>query len=100
MKKAKRVFKRVGQFFAYIVRCKDGSFYTGSTNNLKNRLKLHNNGNGSKYVRSKRPVKLIYAKQFKYYKLALNLERKIKTFTRKEKEKLIKQMKKTKIKFQ
>ncbi|GAH98140.1 unnamed protein product, partial [marine sediment metagenome] len=49
----------------------------------------HNKGNGAKYLKRKLPVKLVYAKEYRYYKNALRAERKIKKFTRKQKERLI-----------
>jgi putative endonuclease len=81
--------KRKDLFYVYIVKCSDGSYYTGYTNNLENRIKLHNKGDGSKYLRGKSPVKLVYAKEYKYYKNALHAERNIKKLTRKGKEQLL-----------
>ena len=46
-------------FYVYVLRCKDGSFYTGYTINLKKRLKLHNEGKASKYTRSRLPAELV-----------------------------------------
>ncbi len=74
-----------------MVRCTDGTYYTGSTNNLEARIKLHNAGNGAKYLRGKGPVKLVYAKQYRYYKLALQAEARLKKLTRGEKEVLVEQ---------
>ncbi|GEM_PF-254388 len=82
-------FIRKGKFHVYIVRCANGTYYTGSTNNLQKRIKRHNSGHGAKYLRGKLPVVPVYAKEYKYYKLAILAERKIKTLTRKEKEALI-----------
>jgi putative endonuclease len=48
------------QCFCYIVECADGTFYTGWTTNLERRLAAHNAGRGSRYTRSRRPVKLVY----------------------------------------
>ena len=73
----------------YILQCADGTYYTGSTNNLEHRLKLHNAGNGAKYVRGKRPVKLVYAKVYRYYKNALRAEQFLKRQTRRYKDELI-----------
>lgn len=47
-------------YYVYILECNDGSFYTGITNNLAQRLKIHRAGKGSKYVRAKLPVRLVY----------------------------------------
>ena len=48
----------------YIVRCSDNSFYTGIATDVKKRIKRHNDGKGSKYTRSHRPVKLMYTEKF------------------------------------
>ena len=87
--KAKRSFKRKGRFFVYIVQCSNGAYYTGITNNLENRLKLHNAGKGAKYTRDRRPVKLVWHREYKYFKAALLEEKRIKRLTRREKEELI-----------
>ena len=91
---AKQGFVRKGRFFVYIVKCRDNSFYTGFTPDLKRRVKLHNAGRGAKYTRDRRPVKLVWHKKYKYFKLAFMEERRIKTFTREQKENLIKGVKK------
>lgn len=81
--------KRIGKFYVYIVECRNGAYYTGSTNNLENRIKLHNKGRGAKYLRGKGPVELVYVRKYRYYKNALRAERDIKKLTRREKEKLV-----------
>jgi putative endonuclease len=81
---------REGKFYAYIVQCRDGTYYTGSTKDLKNRIDLHNKAKGAKYLKCKLPVKLVYAKEYKYYKNVLHAERNLKKLTRTQKEKLIK----------
>jgi len=81
--------KRHGQYYVYILKCADGTYYTGYTVDLKRRLDTHNKGRGAKYSRARRPVKLVYAKNYRYYKLAINTERKIKTFSRKQKTDLV-----------
>ena len=86
---SKRIIKREGRFFVYIIQCKDGTYYTGYTNDLESRVVLHNSGKGAKYLKSKLPVKLVFCKEYRYYKNALKGERKIKKLTRKQKEKLI-----------
>jgi putative endonuclease len=80
---------RKSQYWVYIVQCRDGRYYTGYTNDLKSRIALHNKGNGAKYLRGKLPVKLVYAKEYRYYKNALHSERNIKKMTREQKERLI-----------
>ena len=78
------------RYYVYIVECVGGTYYTGSTNNLENRLKLHNKGNGSKYLRGRGPVTLVYAKEYRYYKNAMRAERYLKRQTRRYKEELVK----------
>jgi putative endonuclease len=85
--------KRKDIFYVYIVRCADGTYYTGYTNNLEKRIKLHNNRNGARYLKSKLPVRLVYAKEYRYYKNVLHAERNLKKRTRKEKEEIIKNYK-------
>ena len=52
-------------FFVYMVRCRDGSLYTGYARDPDARAKVHNAGKGSAYTRSRRPVSLIYAERCK-----------------------------------
>jgi putative endonuclease len=72
-----------------MVRCKDGTYYTGYTKNLENRISLHKSGRGAKYVKGKLPLKLVYAKEYCYYKSALNEERRIKQLKREQKSELV-----------
>ena len=81
--------KSIKRFFVYILKCKDGTFYTGYTNDLKKRIGLHNTGKGAKYVKGRGPAKLVYAKEYVFRKHAMKIERKIKAMTRKRKIKLI-----------
>ena len=74
--------------YTYMVRCRDGSLYTGWTNNLEKRVKAHNEGKGAKYTRNRRPVELVYAELHKTKQEAMSREAKIKRFTKKEKEEL------------
>jgi putative endonuclease len=73
----------------YILECSDGSLYTGWTNNLTKRLKTHSKGKGSKYTRSRLPIKLVYFETFEEKGDALRREYFIKTLTRKKKLDLI-----------
>jgi len=84
-----RKLARKSKYWVYIVKCKGGTYYTGCTKDLENRIALHNSGSGAKYLRTKLPVKLVYAKEYHYYKNALRRERNLKKLTRKQKEKLI-----------
>lgn len=85
----RRKIQRCNQFFVYILECNDGSFYTGYTNDLVKRVALHNKGGGSKYVRTRLPARLVFSKSYKYFKLAILQERRIKSLTRKQKEDLV-----------
>lgn len=52
--------RRVSEFFCYILECADGTFYTGWTTDPQRRVQQHNQGNGSRYTRMRRPVHLVY----------------------------------------
>lgn len=78
--------------YTYILECKDGSYYTGWTNNLEKRIEEHNSGKGAKYTRAKRPVTLVYFETFQTKEEAMRREYAIKHMSRKEKEKIIKQI--------
>ena len=75
--------------YTYMVRCKDGTLYTGWTNNLKKRIKAHNLGKGAKYTKSRRPVKLVYCEEFSTREEAMKREYAIKRMKKKEKEKMV-----------
>jgi len=75
--------------YTYILRCADGTFYTGWTNDLERRLAAHNAGKGGKYTRSHRPVSLAYFETFETKEEAMRREVQIKQLTRSEKLKLI-----------
>lgn len=76
--------------YTYILECKDGTYYTGWTNNLEKRLKDHNEGRGAKYTKARLPVSLIYYEEFHTKEEAMRREYAIKHMTRSEKENLIK----------
>ena len=71
--------------YVYILRCADGSLYTGWTNHLERRLKAHNDGTGGKYTRSRRPVTLVYHECFATKEEAMRREYAIKQMTRQQK---------------
>ncbi|NQT75268.1 MAG: GIY-YIG nuclease family protein [Candidatus Omnitrophica bacterium] len=89
-------FKRKGRYYVYIVECRDGTYYTGYTPGIKKRIQLYNAGRGAKYTRDRRPVKLVWCKEYRYYKNALHAERNIKKLTRAQKEELIRIYEKSK----
>lgn len=82
--------KRKDKYFVYILRIKNGMYYTGFTSDLEARIKLHNQGRGAKYLRGKGPAELVFAKEYAYYKNALRAERDIKKLTRKQKDDIVK----------
>lgn len=75
--------------YTYIVECKDGTFYTGWTNNIEKRVEDHNSGKGAKYTRARRPVALVYYETFETKEAAMSREYAIKHMSRSQKEKLI-----------
>ena len=76
--------------YTYILKCSDGTYYTGWTNDLDKRLKAHNGGkSGAKNTRNRRPVTLVYYEEFQGKQEAMKREYAIKQLTRKEKENLI-----------
>ena len=75
--------------YTYIVECRDGTYYTGWTNNLEARLKAHNDGKGAKYTKSRCPVSLVYYEQFQTKEEAMRREYVIKHMTRSEKQNLM-----------
>lgn len=77
-------------WFVYIVECQDKTLYTGTTNNLEQRIKNHNLGKGAKYTTGRRPVKLVYQEVCHNKSDALKQERQIKQLSKLEKTKLIK----------
>ena len=71
--------------YVYILECKDNTYYTGYTTNVKHRLKMHNLGRGAKYTRARRPCRLVYSKECDSKSSAMKLEYRIKQLSRKEK---------------
>lgn len=71
--------------WVYILRCSDGSLYTGWTNDIEKRLAAHNRGTASKYTRGRRPVELIFKEGFETKQEAMSREAEIKSFNREEK---------------
>lgn len=79
------------EWSVYVVRCSDGSLYTGITNNLELRLNKHNAGTGAHYTRTRRPVELLYKENNMNRSKALSREFAIKCLDKTAKEKLIAQ---------
>ena len=76
-------------YYVYILKCRDGSLYTGITCNLEKRLAEHNQGNGSKYVRSRLPAEPVYVLGCPSKSQALKTELFIKKLSRQKKLQLI-----------
>ena len=76
-------------WYVYILRCGDGTFYTGSTDDVERRLAVHRSGRGAKYTRGRGPLELVYQEPLPDRSSALRREAAIKKLTRAQKERLI-----------
>ena len=76
-------------YFVYIVRCADGTLYTGYARDPKARVKVHNSGRGARYTSGRRPVRLVYAESYESVGDALRREYALKRWSRTRKELLI-----------
>ena len=74
-----------------MLRCSDGTLYTGWTNDLEKRVKAHNEGKGAKYTRTRLPAELVYCEKLPTKQEAMSREWHIKQLTREEKQRLIKE---------
>ena len=75
--------------YTYILRCGDGSLYTGWTNDLEKRVSAHSAGKGCKYTRARLPVELVYYEVFETKEEAMRREAAIKKLSRERKELLV-----------
>ena len=73
----------------YILRCGDGTLYTGITTDVEKRLAAHRSGKGAKYTRGRQPLELVYRESCENHSQALKREWEVKQLTRQEKEALI-----------
>ena len=81
-------------YFLYILKCKDGTLYTGITTDINRRVNEHNSSSkGAKYTRVRRPVALVYSKRFRNRSTSSKAEAKIKAMTRLQKQEFIKESK-------
>lgn len=76
--------------YTYILKCSDGSYYVGSTNNLTLRISEHQNGEGAKYTKNRLPVELVYFEECQSIEEAFLREKQIQGQSRKKREALIK----------
>ena len=74
--------------YTYMLKCKDGTYYTGYTNDLEKRVKAHNEGKGAKYTKGRGPVELIYYEEYEDKSLAMRREWEIKRLSKTQKEEL------------
>ena len=75
-------------WIVYVLKCSDGTFYTGITNNLKSRITAHQNGEGAKYTRGRGPFVIFYTEKCKSRSFATKREIEIKKLKREQKLKL------------
>jgi putative endonuclease len=75
--------------YTYMLKCSDGTLYTGWTKDLEKRVEAHNSGKGAKYTKARRPVELAYYEEFETKEQAMKREYAIKQLGRKEKQELI-----------
>ena len=76
-------------FWVYILKCNDQSYYTGHTDNLENRIGMHQEGIVACYTQSRLPVELVYSQEFSTRYEALQMERRIRGWSHAKKEALI-----------
>ena len=72
-------------YYVYMLRCGDGSLYTGYTDDVERRFRVHQSGKGAKYTRSRLPVELVYQEELPDKSAALRRASGIKKMTRAEK---------------
>jgi predicted GIY-YIG superfamily endonuclease len=77
----------------YILRCGDGTLYTGITTDVEKRLETHRSGKGAKYTRGRGPLELVYSESCGDHSAALKREIEIKMLSRQEKEQIISRIK-------
>lgn len=75
--------------YLYILKCSDGSYYTGSTTDLEKRFEQHQNGEGANHTQKRRPVELVYYEEYQRIDEAFYREKQVQGWTRKKKEALI-----------
>jgi predicted GIY-YIG superfamily endonuclease len=76
-------------YYVYILRCKDGSYYTGHAKDVERRFEMHKKGRGAKYTQMHEPEKLVYIEEFESRGDAMRRERRIKTLSHNKKQQLI-----------
>lgn len=90
-----KAFRRIfggNMWYLYMLRCRDGSLYTGITTDVEKRLEAHRSGKGAKYTRGRGPLELVYQETCGDHSQALKRELAIKALTRQEKEAMLAQV--------
>lgn len=85
----KKGYSTVSTWFTYIVECADQTLYTGITTDLEKRIATHNKGQGSKYTRTRLPVRIVWSQAQENESAARKLELAIKRLTKIQKERFI-----------
>lgn len=83
------ISRNIMKGYLYILECADGSYYTGSTNNLELRLTQHQNGKGANHTKKHLPVRLVYHEEFQRMDEAFYKEKQVQGWSRKKKDALI-----------
>ena len=78
-----------GPFFVYILRCADGTYYVGSTNDVPARVASHNAGDAATYTRARRPVTLVYSEAHPDQLTAIRRERQLKGWSHQKRDALV-----------
>ncbi len=76
-------------WWTYILECRDGSFYVGSTGDLAARLHVHQSGKGPAYTATRLPIRLVYSEQHATLQAAVGRERQLKRWSRAKKASLV-----------
>jgi putative endonuclease len=79
----------VRSFSLYIIECEDGTYYTGTTNNVERRWQEHLEGTGSDYTRKHRPKEIVFVKEYQSIDIAREVESRVKKWSQEKKRKLI-----------
>ncbi|MGD2066386.1 MAG: GIY-YIG nuclease family protein [Candidatus Bathyarchaeota archaeon] len=79
----------MSHYYVYILRCKDGSYYTGHAKDVEKRFEMHKKGRGARYTRAHEPEEMVYTEQFENRGEAMRRERKIKRLSHYRKHQLI-----------
>ena len=78
------------KWYLYILRCGDGTLYTGITTDVQARFAQHREGKGAKYTRGRGPLEVVYTEECEDHSAALKRELAVKALSREEKEKMLK----------